>query len=237
MQKIFIYDFDGTLTPRPITRFLILEKCGLNDGVKDPRWREMVSAKKAVGMNLYEAVYSCFLDFVSSCGYELNDDNLSLGADIIEYNKGVVDFLEKTYNLGVNSYIISSSIKVLLERTKVAKYFKDIYATTFKYDGNVIMGTDYLMSDVKKVEIVKEIMKDNGLDDCSDIVYVGDGLTDLYVMEFVKDNGGTSIFVYLDEANKELAVAREKNCVNLFTVADYSKGSELYNYMISLLER
>ena len=32
MNKIIIYDFDGTLTPLPITDFKILEKCGYVGG-------------------------------------------------------------------------------------------------------------------------------------------------------------------------------------------------------------
>ena len=30
MKKIIIYDFDGTLTPYPMPKLEILEKCGIN---------------------------------------------------------------------------------------------------------------------------------------------------------------------------------------------------------------
>lgn len=234
MKKILIYDFDGTLTPYPITKFKILDKCGLKGGTADPKVKEVIAAKRESGMEHYEAIYTGFLELVSGRGFELNDDNMSLGADELEYNNGVFEFLEEINNMNVDNYLLSSGIKVLLERTHVAKYFEEIYATTFSYKDNLIVGTGHIMSDKKKVDVIKEIVKNNGVEDCRDVVYLGDGLTDLYAMEYVKDNGGTSIFVYLDPDNKELVMAKEKNCVSLFTLADYSKGSELYNYIMNL---
>lgn len=236
MKKIIIYDFDGTLTPYPVTKFGILDKCGFIDGVYDPRVKEKVVEGMAQGKSLYEAVYECFLKVIKECGFEVNDDNLSLGAEELEYNKGVFEYLEDIDKRDAKSYLLSSGVKVLLERTLVSKYFDKIYATTFKYENEVAVGTDFLMSDKRKVDIIKEIMKDNGLVDCRNIIYVGDGLTDLYAMEYVSKNGGTAVFVYLDPNNKELLLAKEKEFVSLFTLADYSKDSELYNYMINLVE-
>ena len=37
MKKI-VYDFDGTLTPFPIPRLSILEKCGYDEGAMTPRF-------------------------------------------------------------------------------------------------------------------------------------------------------------------------------------------------------
>lgn len=235
-KKIIIYDFDGTLTPYPITKFGILDKCGFVNGVYDPRLKEIIAKSKAEGKSLYEAVYSCFLKVIKECGFEVNDENLSLGAEELEYNVGVFDYFGVVKRLGVKNYLISSGIKVLLEKTLVSKYFDKIYATTFKYKNGEAVDTEFLMSDKKKVDIIKEIMSDNGLDDCSDVVYIGDGLTDLYAMEYVNNHGGVTIFVYLEPNNKELVMAKKKNFVNLFTLADYSRDSELYNYIISLME-
>lgn len=236
-EKIIIYDFDGTLTPYSITKFGILEKCGVSDIEKDSKIINKIMKYTIKGLEEYDAIYTGFLEFVLENGFELTDDNMSLGADSLGYNEGVLDYLEDITKTGVKNYLLSSSIKVLLDKTKVAKYFSKIYATTFKYDSdNKIIGTDYLMSDKKKVDIIKEIMNDNKLDDCRDIIYIGDGLTDFCAMEFVKNNGGKSVFVYLDDENKNIDIAKEKDVVSFFAYADYSSTSELRTYIKELCE-
>lgn len=50
-------------------------------------------------------------------------------------------------------------------------------------------------------------------------------------MEYVKQHGGTTIFVYLDPESKDLAAIREKGVVDLYTPADFAAGSELDKYI------
>ena len=239
MEQIIIYDFDGTLTPYPITKFEVLDKCGLEGGINSPVLLKDIYEKIDNGMEQYEAIYTSFLDVIRKSDLELNDDNMSLGAEKMEYNSGVLEFLEWTKKKKIKNYLISSGVKVLLERTLVSQYFDDIYATTFKYNSNSrIVGIDYLMSDKKKVEIIKMILEANGRngDDCSNVVYVGDGLTDLYAMEYVKSHGGRTVFVYLDEKSELLEEAKKKDVVSLFAYADYSNGTELNNFFRKLCE-
>lgn len=234
-SKIFIYDFDGTFTPYPITRFKILEYCGLRAGddfkfLKDKIKEKIVND----GLGRYEAIYACFFEVIKEAGYLLNDDNVSLGARELEYNSGVVPFLRNISSYNVKNYLVSSGIKVLLNRTIISKYFTDIYATTFKYNqDNLIEGIDFLMTDKKKVAAIKEILKCNGIaeDDCKNVVFVGDGLSDLYAMEYVKEHGGISVCVYLDDNSDVISVVKEKDVVSLFAYADYSEGSLLNNYL------
>ena len=234
-SKIFIYDFDGTFTPYPITRFKILECCGWS-GVDDFKLLKDKIKEKMINDSLgqYEAIYDCFFEVIKEAGYLLNDDNVSLGAGELEYNSGVVPFLRNISAYNVKNYLVSSGIKVLLNRTIISKYFTDIYATTFKYNqDNLIEGIDFLMTDKKKVAAIKEILKCNGIaeDDCRNVVFVGDGLSDLYAMEYVKEHGGISVCVYLDDNSDVVSIAKEKDVVNLFAYADYSEGSLLNNYL------
>lgn len=233
-KKIIIYDFDGTLTPYPITKFEILDKCGLVGGTSSPVLLEAINKKLAEGYERYYAIYNCFLDVVRKSEYTLNDENISLGAEKLEYNEGVFEYFDELKEKNIKNYLISSGIKVLLDRTAVSNYFNEIYATTFKYDNDIIIDTDYLMSDKKKVDIIKKILIDNGYsdDDCSDVIYIGDGLTDLYAMEYVKSNGGDSIFVYLDDKNELIKVAENSDAVSYFDYADYSINSTLFNYIM-----
>ena len=87
------------------------------------------------------------------------------------------------------------------------------------------------MTPQNKVQAIKEIMKLNNEKDCSNIIYIGDGLTDYYAMEYVIKNNGISIFVYEKEENKEQI--KEKDVVTFSALKDYSKNTKLYNYVMN----
>ena len=137
-------------------------------------------------------------------------------------------FLDFVRKQGFSNYLLSSGIKVFLEKTSVARYFDDIYATEFNYDNGLATSVKYSMSSKKKVEAIKDICLRNGLDDCQSIIYVGDGLTDYYAMEYVKSKGGRVIFIK-NNSNDDLADMKE--VVDLFTSGDYSSDSEIVKYI------
>lgn len=151
--------------------------------------------------------------------------------------KGVGEFFNNLDKNKVKNYLLSSGVKVFLDKLEIAGFFRKIYATTFNYDQHgEIVSIDYLMSDKNKVEAIKDIIKDNGFekDDCSNIIYIGDGFTDLYAMEYVKKNNGTTIFVYQQNDIKAMHSIKEKEIVSLYTLADYSQNSELSQYISNI---
>lgn len=237
-KNIIIYDFDGTLTPYAMPKFEVLERCGFEDGAHNSKFMDMIKQKSQNrSIDLYSAIYDTYFEMIQKGGLRLTDDNFCLGSDTVEYNQGVFEFLDKLAENNVKNYLLSSGLKVFLKRTKIANYFEEIYATTFSYKNGEATGIEYLMSDKNKVEAIKQIIKVNGnaLDDCSNVIYIGDGLTDFYAMKYVKDNGGISIFVYQDSSNGNIEVMKEKNVVDYFTLADFSSDSDLNNYVMNLL--
>jgi len=65
------------------------------------------------------------------------------------------------------------------------------------------------------------------------MIYIGDGLTDVPCMKLVKVNGGQSIAVYTDKQKvKDLL---EQDRVNHIAHADYSAGSELNRLVEKIL--
>ena len=237
-QKIIIYDFDGTLTPFTMPKFEIIERCGIKDYFHNPIFLETIKKKmEEKNIDTYTANYEAYLETICDNNVRLIDENFCLGADKVVYNNGVLEFLYLLKSNNIKNYLLSSSIKVYLEKTKVASFFEKIYGTTFKYNkDNEATGIEYLMTDKNKVDAIKEIVANNNLKDCSNIIYIGDGYTDIYAMEYVIKNGGTSVYVYQDE-NKEkdkIDGMKEKNIVNLFTKADYSEESELNTYIRNL---
>ena len=226
-KKIIIYDFDGTLTPYKLPKFEILDKCGIKEGLNNPIIRTKAQEKvNKTGTNLYEALHKTILEVIKANGYKLTDENICLGYDKIDYNKGVFEYLETLTENGIKNYILSSGTKVFIEKTDISKYFEYIYD-----DKKEIIDLKELMTPQNKVQAIKEIMKLNNEKDCSNIIYIGDGLTDYYAMEYVIKNNGISIFVYEKEENKEQI--KEKDVVTFSALKDYSKNTKLYNYVMN----
>ena len=240
-KNIIIYDFDGTLTPYALPKFEILEKCGLKDGAYNPKFLKMSkeqAEKKSI--DLYTAMYEVYFSIIKGSGFKLIDKNFCLGATTVIYNPGVFDFLQKLNSNNVKNYVLSSGLKVFLDKTEVAPLLTDIYATVFTYDeNNEANGIESLMSDKNKVQAIKEIARLNGNkeNDCSNIIYIGDGFTDYYAMEYVKNNGGVTIFVYQDQNSKDMTAMKEKDVVSFYTLADFSNDSELSSYVSKVCEK
>lgn len=235
MQKIIIYDFDGTLTPYPAPKFEILEKCGIVGGASNKEYKEKaleISIKEK--KNVYLALYEVFFNVIRKAGYPLNNESFSLGSKNVKYNKGVENFLHRAKEKNIKNYLLSSGIKIFLEGTTIAPYFEDIYASTFLYNNKKeAIGVDFLMNEENKVEAIKDILKKNNLSDnnCSSIIYIGDGLTDLKAMEFIKKNKGTNILVYTKEDSEVVSIMKEKGIIHKYFKADYEENSELSKYI------
>lgn len=233
---IVIYDFDGTLTPYSMPKFEVLEKCGMSDGAMNPKFMEMVKENaKVKNIDLYSSIYDVYFQLIKDAKLSLTDDNFCLGSENVQYNKGVYDFLQFLSENGVKNYVVSSGLKVFLERTDVSSLLDGIYATTFIYDinGNATK-VDYLMSDKNKVEAIKDIINSNGLSDCQKVIYIGDGLTDYSAMEYVKSNGGVTVFVYKNKDSLDLKRLEEMDVVSFSTYADFSDNGELFHYVKKL---
>lgn len=222
-MKIIIYDFDGTLTPSSVPRYKVLDKeidvIGL---LKDNFTKSN---------NIYDLFYNFYFNEFKKLNCKITDEILCSGSKDITYSDGVVSYLEEISNKGVKNYLLSSGLKIYLENTIIAKYFEKIYGTTLKYHNNEVIGLDYMMTDKDKVKTIKQIVQDNSLSDCKDIIYIGDGLTDMEAFKYIYDNGGISIFVY---GNKEKII--KQPFISYYLKRDYTKDSEFRKLIESIID-
>ena len=169
----------------------------------------------------------------------------------IKYYKGVTTWFKRINDYGaslgldVQHYIISSGVKDIIEGSEIAKEFKAIYACEYMFDknGNVVwpkVAINYTM----KTQYVFRISK--GIDRLNDddivnqkvsekdrrvlyrnMIYLGDGITDVPCMRLVKDKNGKSIAVYPRGKKDKVADLLRNQRVNNIALADYSENSEL----------
>lgn len=142
----------------------------------------------------------------------------------------------------------NTGIKEIIEGTSIAHHFKKIYACEFLYDytGSIKwpkFAVNYTAKTQFLFRINKGVLK---IDNSSaeklnqftpenerripfrNMIYIGDGLTDVPCMKLVNSNGGQSIAVYDEEIGRKSALKLlENNRVNFIAPADYGEYSEL----------
>ena len=223
MKKI-IYDFDGTLTKNPIPFYKCLRVCGINS-IDDWIKKASVISKKD-NIDMYEALFDVYFLSIKQSGLPLNDETFLMGIDEIVYCDGVLDFFKNTKN--IDHYILSSGYDKYIKNTLIAPYVKEVYGTSYVFENNTAIGVNELMSDLRKPEKIDLIANDN----YDDVIYVGDGLTDLYAFKHILDKGGKAVLVYHDnDLSVYEALKKEGIDIPCFN-ANYEVNSELYNYLV-----
>jgi hypothetical protein len=141
-------------------------------------------------------------------------------------------------------YIISSGIKEMIEATKIGNKFTKVFASSFAYDANgpalainYTTKTQYLfrinkgsLSVHDHVLINDFVPHEDRPMPFSNIVFIGDGETDIPCMRLVRDQGGHSIAVYQPGSSRKKARAERlitDKRADFIAPADYSEGRRL----------
>ncbi len=246
-----MYDFDKTLCTKDMQEYGFIPKMNMKP---DQFWKEVDELTNSEHMdNILSYMYKMVDKAKEKKIHIKREDFVNLGKDI-EYFDGVIDWFDRINKFGdeigvtIEHYIVSSGIKEIIEGTEIAKYFKKIYACEFMYDYrdliiwpkvavNYTAKTQFLFRINKGILEIdtkssKELNRFTKEEDrripFRNMIYIGDGLTDVPCMKLVKINGGNSIAVYNEqksslEANKLLEGER----VDFVVAANYIENSEL----------
>lgn len=243
----FLYDFDYTLCQENMQDFGLIPALGLTP---DEFWGK---AAKFVSDTGCERILSYMHVIVEECKKQnikcTKEWFHKLGKDI-QYFPGVLDWFKrinsyaKKKGLEVEHYLISSGNKELVEGSKIAKEFKEIYACEFCFDPKTKLPTwpKLVINYTQKTQFFYRISKGvtNIHDDVNinkksekrridhqNIIYIGDGLTDVPAMTVVKNSGGRSIAVYSHHKKDTVIGLMKEKRVNYACKADYREGKEL----------
>lgn len=149
------------------------------------------------------------------------------------------------YNLKIEHYIISSGLKEMIEKIKIAKYFKKIYACEYHYNNEGVADwANLAINYTNKTQFIYRVNKgalnvhdDTGVNKFiahkervipfENMIYFGDGDTDIPCMKLVKNKGGYSCAVYDSNTVMKAEQLLFEGRINFCAPADYSKYSEL----------
>lgn len=243
-----MYDFDKTLCTKDMQEYTFIPNLGMS--AKD-FWDE--AKKLAVDKKMDRILAYMYLMIEKSNANHNSikrEDFVNLG-DKIEFFDGVVDWFErinkyaKDNGVNIEHYIISSGLKEIIQGSSISKKIKEIYACEFFYNHNGIavwplMAVNYTAKTQFLFRINKgvlDISEDDALNKYvpeydrkipfRNMIYIGDGLTDVPCMKLVKTNGGSSIAVYKKRKKAKVEELLSDKRVDFIVPADYTDGSEL----------
>lgn len=243
-----MYDFDKTLCAKDMQEYTFIPNLGMD---AKSFWNEANQVREENKMDqVLTYMYLMFKKMVDN-NRSLKRNYLNDMGKEIELFPGVDGWFKRINEYGkekgmiIEHYIISSGLKEIIEGTKIGKEFKEIYASEFFYneDGNAIwpkIAVNY----TNKTQFLNRINKgvldisdDDGLnkkmiDDerriaNTNMIYIGDGFTDVPCMKLTKDGGGVSIAVYTEKNQKNAEDLLYDGRINYMVVADYSEGSQI----------
>jgi hypothetical protein len=253
VELAICYDFDGTLSPGYMQNYDFIPKLG-----KKPKefWGKVKElAKQQDGDEILIYMGQMLRDADHASVSVKKEEILKFGKDITLF-EGVESWFKRINEYGrskeisVTHYIVSSGLREMIEGTKIASEFKKIYASGFWYDHegvarfpalgvNYTTKTQYLFRINKGVLDVWDRDRVNQYVDPRDrpvpftnMIFLGDGETDIPCFRLVKDQGGHSVAVYKPGARgsgaKSIAIRlKEEGRVNFAVPANYSEESEL----------
>ena len=256
-----IYDFDGTLSPGNMQEFGFIQAIG---STPDEFWK--MSDGIAVGQDASNilAYMKLMFDKARESGIRLTrNDFRKYGMDIKLYD-GVREWFRNVNEYGtargvkIEHYINSSGLKEIIEGSPIAKEFKHIFAGSFIYDEkgeaewpgiavDYTAKTQFLFKIQKGIfssrdaKQVNESMADeNKRIPFTNMIYFGDGDTDVPSMKIVGMFGGHSIAVFDPTRPNKREVARNllrQGRVGYITPANYTKDSRTFRLVCAIIDK
>ena len=244
-----LYDFDKTLSPTDMQEYDFIKNLGMS-----PKefWEECARLKLENDMDGILAYMYVMVEQCKKKGIKLTKEYLNRCGESVALYKGVSTWFERINKFGeengvtIEHYIISSGITEIIEGTEIAKFFKAVYGCSFLYDGkgeaiwpaiaiNFTQKTQYIFRVSKGVLSVtddknlnKATSKKERRIPYENMIYIGDGITDIPCMTLIREKGGKALAIYPSGAKTKAAeqLVKEER-IDFVTVANYSEDSTL----------
>lgn len=251
-----LYDFDKTLSPDDMQNFRFVPNLGVE--IRD-FWQEAWELTIHNGM---DKILAYMLTMVKKCrekGIPMTREYLASMGSTVEFFPGVQEWFSRinryARELGVEveHYIVSSGVKEIIENTPIAKEFREIYGCEFLYDENGLAywpknainytaKTQYVFRVAKGVldstdEVGVNTRKENLRIPFRNMIYIGDGITDIPCMTLIKEKGGKSIAIHPQCQKEKVAHLQAEKRVNYTCCGDYREGSELDQLVKQIIEK
>lgn len=251
-----MYDFDKTLCTKDMQEYTFIPNVGMT---AKSFWDTSTNLAKTKKMDRILAYMHVMLKTAHNAEKSIRrEDFVKLGKSL-EFYPGVECWFQRINQFGkdlgikIEHYIISSGLREIIEGSSIFKYFKDVFACEFLYnENNVACWPKNVVNFTTKTQFLFRINKDvldiSDDDDLNkyspederpipfrNMVYIGDGPTDIPCMKLVKVNGGYSIAVYQKGKRSKVESFLLDKRVDYILPADYTENSELYKTICDII--
>ena len=243
-----LYDFDKTLCTKDMQEYTFIPNVGMTP---EAFWTEANNLARERQMDGVLAYMHVMLERAHLARKSIRREAfVEMGRDL-EFFPGVEGWFDRINRYGaelglqVEHYIISSGLREIIEGSSIFGAFKEVFACEYLYDENDVAcwpknAVNYTTKTQFLFRINKgvlDISNDHDLNQYTpeddrrvpfrNMIYIGDGLTDVPCMKLVKVNGGFSIAVYQSGKRAKVKDLIQDERVNFIEPADYSEGSKL----------
>ncbi len=254
----FLYDFDKTLCTTDMEDYAFIPSLGYTPSEFWAKANGFGRENKMDGLLAY--MYTMIRECAAQ-GIRLDRDYLVRSGEAIELFPGVREWFARITAYGadlgveVEHYVISSGLSEVIEGSGIAHEFKQIYACEFYYDENGLAAWPKLdVNFTNKTQFVYRINKgildiarDKELNDSmpddskrvpfTNMVYIGDGLSDVPCMKMMRAYGGQAIAVYQQSNRAGVEKLLQDGRVDFIFPADYREGTELDKTVHNILRK
>ena len=254
----FLYDFDKTLCTTDMEDYAFIPSLGYTPAEFWGRanafgWENRMDGLLAY---MYTMIQECAaqnikLDraFLNRCG-----ESIQLFPGVREWFARINAFGE-SLGVQVEHYVISSGLREIIEGSGIAQEFREIYACEFYYNENGDACWPKLdVNFTNKTQFVYRINKgildvsrDKELNDSmpddskrvpfTNMIYMGDGLSDVPCMKMMRAYGGQAIAVYQASNRQGVEKLLADGRVDFIFPADYREGMELDRTIRDILRK
>ena len=254
----FLYDFDKTLCTTDMEDYAFIPSLGYTPAEFWGRanafgWENRMDGLLAY---MYTMIQECAaqnikLDraFLNHCG-----ESIQLFPGVREWFARINAFGE-SLGVQVEHYVISSGLREIIEGSGIAQEFREIYACEFycnengdacwpKLDVNFTNKTQFVyrinkgILDVSRDKELNDSMPDDSKRvPFTNMIYMGDGLSDVPCMKMMRAYGGQAIAVYQASNRQGVEKLLADGRVDFIFPADYREGMELDRTVRDILRK
>ena len=242
-----MYDFDKTLCTKDMQEYTFIPKLGISS---EEFWDEVNQIRNKEKMDGVLAYMYTMLKKAKELNAPICESDLERMGSDIELFPGVKEWFKRINEYGeslglkIEHYVISSGLNEIISGSEIAKYFKKIYASEFLYEDGKAVWPKSAINYTNKTQFIYRINK-GILDICDDdnlnkkmaledrrisksnMIYIGDGLTDVPSMITIRDNGGVSIAVFTDKSKKLAKSLLDEERIDYIAEANYTNNSDI----------
>ena len=256
-----VYDFDGTLSPQPMQEYTVLPKIGVEPA---EFWAKVNREARETESDMMLVYMRHIIEALERERVDVKREDFAAMAGAIEYFPGVSTWFArmnayvKRRSAGqakIRHYLISAGQKEILDGISIGRHFKRIYASEYYFNHHGVatfpkqlvtgtVKTQFLFRINKGIEAVTESIDEHMPEaqrpiPFQNIIYVGDGMTDVPSMALTKKSGGHAVAVYdakRDHGRATCVKLLGAGRVDFIAEADYRKGSKLSKRVGLLLD-